>query len=246
MLYTSGTTARPKGVPRRQRAERAAALAHVAQNLYGQRRAHARRHAALSHHGRALAHRHVADRRRLRLPAALRCRARARTDRGREDHQSLSGADALSRPLASRAIQDDRRQLGAQARLRRRSDDGWAAQGLKAAFKPDLFVNHYGSSEIYTFTIDQNARQNPARPAAPASTRWCAWCGSARRRPRTSPRRARKARSSRCSRAMNPSRATGGGRTRTPRRCATAGTSPATPDISTPTAICSSPAASTT
>ena len=34
MLYTSGTTARPKGVPRRQRAERAAALAHVAQNLY--------------------------------------------------------------------------------------------------------------------------------------------------------------------------------------------------------------------
>src|SRR5262245_945547 len=36
MLYTSGTTARPKGVPRRQRAERAAALAHVAQNLYRQ------------------------------------------------------------------------------------------------------------------------------------------------------------------------------------------------------------------
>src|SRR5664280_3904524 len=35
MLYTSGTTAKPKGVPRRQRAERAAAVAHVAQNLYG-------------------------------------------------------------------------------------------------------------------------------------------------------------------------------------------------------------------
>ena len=34
MLYTSGTTGRPKGVPRRHRAERAAALAHVAQNLY--------------------------------------------------------------------------------------------------------------------------------------------------------------------------------------------------------------------
>ena len=32
MLYTSGTTGRPKGVPRRQRAERIAALAHVAQN----------------------------------------------------------------------------------------------------------------------------------------------------------------------------------------------------------------------
>src|SRR6202007_2453615 len=34
LLYTSGTTGRPKGVPRQQRAERAAALAHVAQNLY--------------------------------------------------------------------------------------------------------------------------------------------------------------------------------------------------------------------
>src|SRR6185437_3784741 len=35
LLYTSGTTGRPKGVPRRHRAERAAAVAHVAQNLYG-------------------------------------------------------------------------------------------------------------------------------------------------------------------------------------------------------------------
>ena len=40
LLYTSGTTGRPKGVPRRHRAERAAALAHIAQNLYarGERR----------------------------------------------------------------------------------------------------------------------------------------------------------------------------------------------------------------
>ncbi len=34
---------------------------------------------------------------------------------------------------------------------------------LQAAFKPDLFVNHYGSSEVYTFTIDQNA---PAKPGS--------------------------------------------------------------------------------
>jgi len=33
MLYTSCTTAKPKGVPRSHRAERAAAVAHVAQNL---------------------------------------------------------------------------------------------------------------------------------------------------------------------------------------------------------------------
>src|SRR5882724_6506688 len=35
ILYTSGTTSRPKGVPRRHRAERAAGVAHVAQNMYG-------------------------------------------------------------------------------------------------------------------------------------------------------------------------------------------------------------------
>jgi 2-furoate---CoA ligase len=34
---------------------------------------------------------------------------------------------------------------------------------LQAAFQPDLFVNHYGSSEVYTFTIDQNA---PAKPGS--------------------------------------------------------------------------------
>jgi 2-furoate---CoA ligase len=34
---------------------------------------------------------------------------------------------------------------------------------LNEAFSPDLFVNHYGSSEIYTFTIDQNA---PAKPGS--------------------------------------------------------------------------------
>jgi 2-furoate---CoA ligase len=34
-------------------------------------------------------------------------------------------------------------------------------KALTAAFKPELFVNHYGSSEIYTFTIDQNAAAKP-------------------------------------------------------------------------------------
>jgi 2-furoate---CoA ligase len=34
---------------------------------------------------------------------------------------------------------------------------------LAEAFRPDSFVNHYGSSEIYTFTIDQDA---PAKPGS--------------------------------------------------------------------------------
>jgi 2-furoate---CoA ligase len=34
-------------------------------------------------------------------------------------------------------------------------------QKLNSTFKPDLLVNHYGSSEIYTFTINQNAVAKP-------------------------------------------------------------------------------------
>jgi 2-furoate---CoA ligase len=36
MLYTSGTTGRPKGVPRSHRSELMAAIAHIAQNQYRQ------------------------------------------------------------------------------------------------------------------------------------------------------------------------------------------------------------------
>jgi 2-furoate---CoA ligase len=32
---------------------------------------------------------------------------------------------------------------------------------LDTAFRPALFVNHYGSSEVYTFTIEQNAVAKP-------------------------------------------------------------------------------------
>src|SRR5262249_28740305 len=60
------------------------------------------------------------------------------------------------------------------------------------------------------------------------------------------PRPARKAKSSHCSPVMNPSKAIGGAPTPTSRRCAAAGTSPATPAMSTPTALSSSPAGATT
>ena len=105
MLYTSGTTARPKGVPRRQHAERAAALAHVAQNLYayGERTLGVmplyhtmgvRSLLAMSLIGGASS------------ACAGSSRACAYADRSRARHQPLSGADTLSRPGASPAIRD--------------------------------------------------------------------------------------------------------------------------------------------
>ena len=47
---------------------------------------------------------------------------------------------------------------------------------LDTAFRPALFVNHYGSSEVYTFTIEQNAGQaglggsRRPQPANPGGT----------------------------------------------------------------------------
>ena len=171
----------------------------------------------------------------------------ARADRGREDHQSLSGADALSRPHSSRAFRHDRRELGAQARLCRRLDDRRPAQGARRRLQArpvrqslrlvgDLHL-HHRPERAGKAGLRRPRRHQPAHPR-----------GEARRRVARRDRRrsARKARSSRCWRATKPSKATGGGRRRMPRRCAKAGTSPATPATSTPTATCSSPAASTT
>ncbi len=35
------------------------------------------------------------------------------------------------------------------------------------AFDPEIFVNHYGSTEIYTFSVQRNQRAKPAAPVAP-------------------------------------------------------------------------------
>jgi 2-furoate---CoA ligase len=163
MLYTSGTTSRQKGVPRRHRAERAAGLAHVAQNLYrrGERTLGVmplyhtmgvRSLIAMSLIGGAFVCLSRFDAQRaLALIAAekitnlylvptlyhdlLHCDAFAQTDISSVRKLGFAGASMT---------------------------DGLLRQ-LAEAFRPELFVNHYGSSEIYTFTIDQDA---PAKPGS--------------------------------------------------------------------------------
>jgi len=163
MLYTSGTTARPKGVPRRQRAERAAAVAHVAQNLYG--RGERTLGVMPLYHtmgvrsllAMALVGGAFVCLRRFGPAEALRLIATERVT-----NLYLVPTlyhDLVHHPLFAQTDVSSVRKLGfAGAPM----TDG-LLKTLQAAFHPDLFVNHYGSSEIYTFTIDQNA---PAKPGS--------------------------------------------------------------------------------
>ncbi|MBN8964436.1 MAG: AMP-binding protein, partial [Rhizobiales bacterium] len=159
--YTSGTTAKPKGVPRRQRAERAAALAHVAQNLYrnGERTLGVmplyhtmgvRSLLAMSLIGGAF----------ICLPRFDVARVLEMMDAEKITNLYLVPTlyhDVVHHPRFAQTNVSSVRKLGfAGAPM----TDALLKE-LQAAFKPELFVNHYGSSEVYTFTIDQNAPNKP-------------------------------------------------------------------------------------
>ena len=161
MLYTSGTTGRGKGVPRTHRAERAAALGHVAQNCYraGERTLGVmplyhtmgvRSLLAMAPVGGAFVCQHRFDAAgALRLIEAERLTALYLVP--------TLYYDLLGSARFADADVSSVRKLGfagapmAEGLLRR----------VESAFRPELFVNHYGSSEIYTFTIDQNAAAKP-------------------------------------------------------------------------------------
>jgi 2-furoate---CoA ligase len=161
MLYTSGTTGRPKGVPRRPRTERAAALAHVAQNLY--RRGERTLGVMPLYHTmgvRSLLAMALVDgcfvcQPRFDAKTALDLIARERVTNlylvPTLYHDLLAADGFAAADLASC------RKLGfAGAAM----PEGLLRRVVEG-FKPDLFVNHYGSSEIYTFTVEPNAARKP-------------------------------------------------------------------------------------
>jgi 2-furoate---CoA ligase len=161
MLYTSGTTARPKGVPRRHRAERAAAIAHVAQNLY----AHGERTLGVMplYHTmgvRSLLAMSLVGGTFVCLPRFDVKTALTLIARERVTNLYLVPTlyhDLLAHPDFVRTDITSVRKLGfAGAPM----TDGLLKK-LDAAFRPDLFVNHYGSSEVYTCTINQKAVAKP-------------------------------------------------------------------------------------
>jgi 2-furoate---CoA ligase len=161
MLYTSGTTSRPKGVPRRHRAERAAAIAHVAQNLYG-RGEHTLGVMPLYHTmgvrsllAMSLIGGTFVCLPRFDVPAAL-----AAIEQERITNLYLVPTlyhDMVHHAHFTRTDTSSVRKLGfagapmTDALLRT----------LQNAFNPALFVNHYGSSEVYTCTINDDAPRKP-------------------------------------------------------------------------------------
>jgi 2-furoate---CoA ligase len=163
MLYTSGTTSRPKGVPRRHRAERAAGIAHVAQNLY--RRGERTLGVMPLYHTmgvRSLIAMSMIGGTFVCLPRYDAQKALALIEAEKITNLYLVPTlyhDLVhAREFASTDVSSVRKLGFAGASM----TDGLLKK-LNETFRPDLFVNHYGSSEIYTFTIDQNA---PAKPGS--------------------------------------------------------------------------------
>src|SRR6202030_1839862 len=163
MLYTSGTTARPKGVPRRQHAERAAALAHVAQNLY----AHGERTLGVMPLYHTMGVRSLLAM--SLIGGTFVCLPRYDASRALSLIQSENITNLYLVPTLYHDLVHAREFASADVSSVRKLGFAGASmtdgllKTLNAAFRPDLFVNHYGSSEIYTFTIDQNA---PAKPGS--------------------------------------------------------------------------------
>lgn len=163
MLYTSGTTGRPKGVPRRHRAERAAAVAQVAQYSYAVGEVTLGVMPLYHTMGvRSLLSMAIVDGTLVCLPRFDAGDALALIEKEKVTNLFLVPTlyhDLLAHPRFGTADISSVRTIGfAGAPM-----NDALLQRLVAAFNPKLFVNHYGSSEIYTFTIEQNA---PAKPGS--------------------------------------------------------------------------------
>jgi 2-furoate---CoA ligase len=168
MLYTSGTTGRPKGVPRSHRADRAAGVSQVIQHgldfgdrtlgampLYHTMGMHSL--IAMSLVGGCF----VAQPRwdpRDALDLIERERLTALYLAPTLYHDLVSQPDVAARDLSSV------RALSYAGAAMTRS----VVERCCEVFRPRLFVNHYGSTEIYTFSVHRDQAAKPGCAGRPA------------------------------------------------------------------------------
>ena len=168
MLYTSGTTGRPKGVPRSHRADRAAGLSQALQQGYrfGDRTLGVMPlyHTMGIH---SLIAMHLIGGCYVCLPewdaeAALRLIER-------ECISSLYLAPTLYYDLVHhpRVAEHDLSSIETIA-YAGAAMTGALVEECVRVFRPRLFVNHYGSTEIYTFSVHRDQAAKPGCAGRPA------------------------------------------------------------------------------
>ena len=159
MLYTSGTTGRPKGVPRKHSAEHWAAVAHLIQTQT--------RHGEVTLGVMPMFHTMGMRTLLASILAAGTWVPQERFDA--EQSLELITENAISSlylvPTAYWSLVHTGRLADAKS-VRRLAYAGASmtpalAERLDAELQPEVFVNHFGSTEIYTFTIGPDVRRKP-------------------------------------------------------------------------------------
>jgi 2-furoate---CoA ligase len=166
MLYTAGTTGPPKGVPRTQRNEHSAAEAHVIQARYGPWES------TLG----AMPMYHTMGMRSLLSMVILGGKFVAIPDFTPPRALELIAREEVTAlylvPTAFWALLHEGGLEEAGRSVRRLAYAGAAmtptlCKRLQEALRPDVFINHYGSTEIYTFCIEEDAPGKPGSAGRP-------------------------------------------------------------------------------
>jgi 2-furoate---CoA ligase len=166
MLYTAGTTGRPKGVPRRQHAEVHAGIAHNIQARYGF--GEATLCAMPMYHTmglRSLVAMVLIGGKIVFLPSFRPGPALEAIERERLTALYLV-------PTAYWALLQEGDLSQARGTVSKLAYAGAAmtanlTEQLAEAFEPRVFINHYGSTEVYTFSIEADAAARPGSAGRP-------------------------------------------------------------------------------